>query len=466
MRRASSVAALIFLLIAAPLAAAADEASGGAVVLTANGVIGPALGDYLSRGIRKAIRQEAAVIIIQMDTPGGLDTSMRDIIKEILASPVPVVSFVYPSGARAASAGTYILYASHIAAMAPATNLGAATPIQIAGFPGGGDRDKERERERDKEQKDQKDERKTEPTGDALERKIVNDAVAYIRGLAQMRGRNADWAERAVREGVSLSANEALKQNVIDVEAKDIPALLAAVDGREVEVLGTRRKLATRDLVVRRLEPDWRSRLLSVIADPNIAYILMLVGIYGLIYEFTSPGMILPGVVGTICLLLALFAFQVLPINFAGLALIALGIAFMIGELFMPSFGALGIGGVIAFVIGSIMLLDLGVPGYGISLPVIALFAVLTAAFFLAVLGMVVKSRRRPVVSGREEMIGAVGEALEDFAGTGRVRVHSETWNARSDVPVRRGERVRVVALEGLLLVVRPEAADKTDKEI
>jgi membrane-bound serine protease (ClpP class) len=427
------------------------EQQGGAVVFTVEGAIGPAVGDYLKRGMKHAQDSNAELIIIKLDTPGGLDTSMRDIIREIISSPVPVVTYVYPSGARAASAGTYILYASHIAAMAPATNLGAATPVQIAGFPGGGDQDEDRP------------ERGAEPS--AMEKKIINDAVAYIRGLAQMRGRNAEWAELAVREGVSLSAREALEQNVIDVVAENLSELLAAIDGREVEALGMKRTLSTTQIQIRQMEPDWRSRLLATITDPNIAYILMLIGIYGLIYEFANPGMVFPGVVGAVSLLLALFAFQVLPINFAGLALMLLGIAFMIAEVFLPSFGALGIGGLIAFVIGSIMLLDTGVPGYGVSVPLIAFFAATSAGFFMFILGMLIKSRKRPVVSGMEEMIGAAGEALEDFDGAGRVRVHSELWNARSETPLRRGDRVRVVALDGLSLIVRPDTGPIEHKE-
>ncbi len=442
------LAGLLFHL-AAP--AVATDRPGGAVVFTVEDVIGPAVGDYLKRGMKQARDSQAELIVIQMDTPGGLDTSMRDIIREIISSPVPVVTYVTPGGARAASAGTYILYASHIAAMAPATNLGAATPVQIAGFPAGGEQDKE------------KPQRSAEPG--AMEKKIINDAVAYIRGLAQMRGRNAEWAEQAVREGVSLSAREALEENVIDVVAENLSELLSAIDGREVDALGMKRKLSTAQIQIRQLEPDWRSRLLATITDPNIAYILMLIGIYGLIYEFASPGMVFPGVVGAISLLLALFAFQVLPINFAGLALMLLGIVFMIAEIFLPSFGALGIGGVIAFVIGSIMLLDTGIPGYGVSAPLIAFFAATSAGFFMFILAMAFKSRKRPVVSGREEMIGAAGEALEDFDGSGRVRVHSEMWNARSETPLRRGDRIRVVALEGLSLIVRPDTGPIEHKE-
>lgn len=421
-------------------------AQGGsqALWLTIDGAIGPASHDYLKRGFDKAVESNAQLIIIQMDTPGGLDASMRDIIRDIIASPVPIVSFVSPSGARAASAGTYILYASHIAAMAPATNLGAATPVQITGFPGRDPSD--RTQKKDQQQASQ----------DPMKNKIINDAVAYIRGLAQMRGRNAEWAEQAVRKAASLTAEEAIVEEVIDVIATSVPDLLSKIDGRTVNVLGQEKTLSTKNITVQRVEQDWRTRLLSIITDPNVAYILMLIGIYALIFEFANPGTIFSGVVGAVCLLLALFAFQVLPINYAGLALILLGVAFMLGEVFVPSFGALGIGGVIAFVIGSVMLLDTGVPGYGVSIPLIATFALLSAAFFMLVLGMVIKARKRPVVSGMEQLIDSVGEVVEDFDSHGWIKIHGERWEAQSNTPLKQGQKVRVSAVNGLVLVVKP----------
>lgn len=449
---------LLAVLLLCPLLTVASDGEGGIVLLQIDGAIGPATSDYINRSLDKAQQQRAHLVVLRIDTPGGLDSAMRDIIQNIIASPVPVVSFVSPSGARAASAGAYILLASHIAAMAPATNVGAATPVQIAGFPGG-DRPA-----RDQEEKKEGQGEQDEMPKDAMSKKIINDAVAYIRGLAELRGRNADWAEKAVREAASLSAEDALENNVIDLVASDLAQLLQSIDGRSIDVLGQQKILSTAGLTIERLEPDWRARLLSIITDPNVAYILMLIGIYGLIYEFANPGMILPGVAGTICLLLALFAFQVLPINYAGLALMLLGISFMVAEVFVPSFGALGIGGVIAFVIGSIMLLDTDIPGYGISIPLIGFFALLSAALFMFVLGMAIKARQRPVVSGMEEMVGSFGEVMDDFETTGRVHVHSESWQAHSTSPVQRGQRVRVVGMDGLQLLVEPDTGPTEEK--
>jgi membrane-bound serine protease (ClpP class) len=392
-------------------------------------------------------------VVIEMDTPGGLDTSMRDIIKAILASPVPVATYVSPKGARAASAGTYLLYASHIAAMAPATNLGAATPVELA--PVGGDKPSPPDKP-DTEKPANAKPAENLP-GDPKMRKAVHDAAAYIRSLAELRGRNVEWAERAVREAVSLSASEALKLNVIDLVATDLDDLLKQVNGRRIKMDGQTITLDTSNATIERVLPDWRSRLLAVIGDPSIAYILMLLGIYGLIYEFANPGMMFPGVVGGICLLLGLFALQVMPISYVGLALMILGIILMIGEAFVPSFGALGVGGVIAFIIGSVMLIDTDVPGYGIPWALIVPVGVASGLFSFFVVGMALKARARPVVTGSEEMIGAQGEILEDMEREGWARVHSEQWRVRSKVPLKRGSQVRVRARHDLILNVEPD---------
>jgi membrane-bound serine protease (ClpP class) len=434
---------LLFLLLLLVPAAAAT--AGNVQVLTVQSAISPASADYLLRGLARSAEAGADLIVIEMDTPGGLDTSMRDIIKAILASPVPVATYVWPSGARAASAGTYILYASHIAAMAPATNLGAATPVELA--PGAAEPERP-----DKTGPGTR----GAPAGDPKMRKAVHDAAAYIRGLAELRGRNAEWAERAVREAVSLSASEAQKIGVIEFIARDLDDLLKQLDGRRIMLATGPVVLDTTNATIERVMPDWRSRLLAVIGDPGIAYILMLLGIYGLIYEFANPGMLFPGVVGGICLLLALFALQVMPINYAGLALIILGIALMIAEAFVPSFGALGLGGLAAFVFGSVMLIDTEVPGYGLPWMLIVPVAVVSALFSFFVAGMALKARQRPVVTGAEEMIGARGETLEDIEREGWARVHGERWRVRSDTPLARGTPIRVKGRRDLVLDVVP----------
>lgn len=427
-----------------------SEVSGAVIVLEIDGTIGPPTGDYIERALEKANRQQAELVVMRMDTPGGLDTSMRDIIKHITTSTVPVAVFVAPSGARAASAGTYILYASHIAAMAPGTNLGAATPIQIGGLPG------QDEAKEDSKKEDQDKNAPGKVTGNAKNRKLVNDAAAYLRSLAQMRGRNAEWAEKAVREAVSLPAQEALDIGVIDLIATDLQDLLRQIHGRTVTVQGREKTLSTEGASLVRIEPDWRNRLLSVISNPNVAYVLMLIGIYGLIYEFSNPGAILPGTVGAISLVLALFAFQALPINYAGVALILIGLALMISEAFVPSFGALGLGGMAAFIIGSVILIDTEAPGYGISLPLIGSFAVITTLILVLVVGMAIKSRQRPVVSGSEQLIGTEGIAIGAFDHDGSVRVHGEVWRARTDRMLNEGQSVRVTGREGLTLRVTP----------
>lgn len=444
----------------------AVPAAGGAVALEIKGAIGPATRDFIRQGLEQARAQGAEVVILEMDTPGGLDSSMRDIIQDILQSPVPVATWVTPEGARAASAGTYILYASHVAAMAPATNLGAATPVAIGG---GGMPGSEPERPADDDEdavadddngeaasEDRRERRSPSQGGTASERKAINDAVAYIRGLAEKRGRNADWAEEAVREAVSLSSSEALERNVIDLIASSLPDLLSQMNGRVVEVGGTQVTLATEGLSVTRIEPNWRTRLLAVITDPTVAYLLMLIGIYGLIFEGYNPGAIVPGVIGAISLLLALFAFQILPVNYAGFALILLGIVLIIGETFVPSFGALGLGGIIAFVAGSVILMDSEIPGFGVSLPLIISIAATGAAVMLGIAMMAARTRYRPIVSGPEELVGAIGEAMEDFEGHGEIWVHAERWTAEVAGPVKKGQKLKIIEVRGLRLVAEP----------
>src|SRR5687767_3144434 len=403
------------------------------LVVPVEGAIGAASADFVRRARARAAKDKAQLVVLQMDTPGGLDTSMREMIKHILASPVPVATYVSPSGARAASAGTFILYASHYAAMAPGTNLGAASPVSI----GGGSPSRP--------EKDGKKSKSDADLGDTMTRKVTNDAVAYIRGLAQMRGRNADWGEKAVREAVSLPAEEAVKLKVIDHVATDVPDLLKKIGKANAQIV--------------QVEVDWRTRILAVITNPSVAYIMILLGIYALIFEFTNPGLVLPGVVGAICVLLALYAFHLLPVNYAGLLLILLGIAFMVAEAFLPAFGSLGIGGLIAFVLGSIILIDTdSVPsGFDIPYTLIGGVAAASAAFVFFIVGMAVRNRRRPVVSGREYLIGAPAEAIEDFEHEGWARVQGETWRVRSAAPVRRGERLTVRSIEGLVLNVEAD---------
>ena len=431
-----------------PLVDTPTKAAGRlAILLDVNGPIGPATAEYLIDALEKSSERNAELVIIRMDTPGGLDASTRDIIKAILDSPVPVATFVTPGGARAASAGMYILYASHIAAMSRATNVGAATPVSIIGG----------------EQPDQKqepgenggDDKPDIDTGNTMKRKVVNDAVAYARGLANRHGRNADWAELAVRDAASITAEKALEIGVIDLIAADIGDLLNQLDGKTIEVRGREWVLDTASLQIEQIEPDWKAELLGVITSPTIAYLLLLIGIYGLFFEGYNPGAIFPGVIGAICLLIALYAFQMLPVNYAGFALIALGIILMIGEAVVPSFGALGIGGIISLVIGSIILIDTDVPGFTVSRPLIGALALVSSLGLMSIVGIALKARLRPVVSGREQLIGASGTALTDVYHEGEVFVHSERWSAISDSPLRKGQVVVVTGIDGLTLKVR-----------
>lgn len=501
---------------------------GTAVLLDVSGPIGPATTDYVGRGLDYAKDSGAELVILRMNTPGGLDNAMRDIIGAIISSPVPVASFVAPSGSRAASAGTYILYASHIAAMAPATTLGAATPVQMgaksallgnlssppgpglmlsaAASPqpheflsttttGGALPDSGREAEdlgeliRDIAQRSNEGEQPDRESGDggaakdqvkqnkarakqdeepeadakerddspeAMERKIIEDAASFIRGLAELRGRNADWAEKAVRESVSATASEAAELNIIDFVAEDITELLDKTHGRVVKLPVGEHQIQSEDLQVEVRDPDWRNRLLAVLTNPNVAYILMLIGIYGIIFELMNPGSLVPGVIGGVSLLLAMYAFQALPITYAGLALMGLGIAFMLAEAFMPSFGILGIGGAIAFVLGSIMLMDTDVQGFEISVGVIAGVTVASLIIFIGVATMAARAWRRPRLGGAEQMINAAAYADENFTGSGHVRYAGERWYAQSSQPITTGQRVRIVNKDGLSLQVEP----------
>jgi len=442
--------ALAALLVA--LAVTRADAAERAIVLEIDGVIGPAIADYVTREIKAASPDRDGIIILRMNTPGGLDSSMRRIDSAILASPVPVASFVAPGGARAASAGTYIAYASAIAAMAPGTNIGAATPIQFGGgnpLASGGSGDRKGQTP-----KTQAPEQTGEPA-DAETRKIVNDAVAYIRSLAAVNGRNADWAEDAVRSAASLPAAEALKLHVVDVVAADVPDLLRQIDGRTVTVAGKPRPLATAGLAVVQMPPDWRTELLTLITDPNVAFILMLIGVYGLILEFFNPGAVAPGLIGSISLVVALYALALLPINYAGAALVLIGIGLMIAEAHIGAFGAIGVGGIAAFVIGALMMFPSRTPGLALSGAVVAGTAIGSAALFLLALTALFRSRKRPVVSGGEALIGARGETVFWQGTEGRVRVAGEIWRARAETPLAAGAAVRVIERDGLVLHVQ-----------
>ena len=438
----------------------AEVASAAKVwVIELQGAIGPASADYFIRSLEDAEDAEVDLVVVRLDTPGGLDKSMRDMIKALLASSVPVATYVSPNGSRAASAGTYIMYASHIAAMAPATNIGSSTPVSIGGgsplpFPqaptpgqepgsdeeeGGGEGDG------------------VKPPGTTMERKVINDAVAYIRSLAELRGRNVEWAEKTVREASNLPASEALEQNVIDIVADDLDDLLAALHGQTLDVDGREVTLDTASNEIERIVPDWRYELLGLITDPNVAYILLMIGVYGLIFEFYNPGGGAAGVVGVICLLLGAYALQMLPINYAGLALMIVGIGLLVAEAFSPSFGVMGTGGVVAFVMGSIILMDTDLPAYQISIPIIAAFAATSAGLLFFAMGAAFKARAAAVVTGVEGMIGGDGEVLEDFDGNGRIRAFGEIWRATSDEPLTKGAQVTVTAVQGLNLTIEPK---------
>ena len=439
-RLARWLAVLLLALIS--IAAAPPRA---ALVLELDGAVGPATVEYLTHGLEAAAEQRAGLVVLRMDTPGGLDSSTRKIVRLILGSPVPVATYVSPSGARAASAGTYILTASHIAAMAPGTNVGAATPVAISPQPAPGS--------------DGNEQQEAKPS--AMEAKAVSDSAAYLRALAKLRGRNVEWADKAVRSSDSLAAHEAVQQRVVDIVADDLTGLLGQADGRRVLVAGAERRLKTRGLAISQYPPDWRVKLLSTITDPNVALILMMIGLYGLLFEFMSPGAIAPGVIGAIALLAGLYGLAVLPVNFAGIALILLGLGLMVAEAVTPSLGAVGLAGVVAFVLGAVLLMPEGAPGFTLDWRVIGSLAAASFAFVLLVVRAALSARRQVVVSGREQMIGAGGRVVDWDGHEGHVLAHGERWAARAAAPLAPGQPVRVRDLDRLTLEVEPEDRDE-----
>jgi membrane-bound serine protease (ClpP class) len=444
MTRLRAVAVLLPLLLAIAMALCTAPASAAqrALVLDVDGVIGPAMADYILRELKDVTPGNTGIVVLRMNTPGGLDTSMRQIISAILASPVPVATFVAPSGARAASAGTYITYASAIAAMAPGTNIGAATPVQLGGgsiLPGGSDQKKG----------------KNGQSADTETRKITNDAIAYIRSLAALNKRNADWAADAVRSAASIPASDALSLHVIDVIANNVPDLLRQIDGKTVTVDGNPQVLATKGLTIVSEPPDWRDQLFGLITNPDVAFILMLIGIYGLILEFFNPGAVAPGLVGAISLLVALYALTYIPISYAGVALVILGIGLMLAEVHIGAFGALGVGGIAAFVIGGLMMFPARGSGYTLSGGVVIGAAIASAALILLALAALLRARKRPVVTGGEALIGAEGETVSWDGEQGLVRVAGEIWRARADAPIAAGTHIKVIKRDGLVLRVQ-----------
>ncbi len=396
------------------------------MLLKVDGVINPARAEFVVKAIKKANEKRFSLIIMELDTPGGLDTSMRSIIKEMIGSAVPVVVYVSPSGARAASAGAFITIASHIAAMAPGTNIGAAHPVSV-----GEKMDKE------------------------MAKKVTNDAAAYIRSLAESRGRNVRWAEDAVRKSVSATEKEALELRVIDLVAKDLDELLNKINGKKVRTVFGEVTLKTADAKIIREEMGFRQRVLDLISDPNVAYILMLLGIYGLFFELTNPGSIFPGVLGGICLILAFYAFQTLPVNYAGILLIILAIILFILEVKIVSHGILTLGGIISMIIGSIMLFESPAPFFKLSLYVLLPAVIVTALFFVITFSLAFKAWKRKPVTGAEGIVGLEGIARTDVKEDGMVYVRGEIWSAMSDEPIKSGERIRVEAVSGLRLKVK-----------
>ena len=445
------VAALLAI-VPAPLPAQDASSTAIAVILDIDGAIGPAAAEYVHDGLDEARSRQAAVVVLRLDTPGGLSSSMRDIIRDILESHIPVITYVSPSGARAASAGTYILYASHLAAMAPSTHLGAATPVQISGggIFGGEKKD------------DEKKDAKSPDAKTAEEQKVLNDAIAYIRGLAQLRGRNAEWAEKAVREAATLTDTEAKDQHVIELIADNVADLLKQADGRTVKIGNREVTLKTSGLTAVPIAPNWRARILAIITNPTIAYLLLLAGLYGIMFEFISPGTYFPGVLGSIALLVGLYALNLLPVNYAGAGLLLLGIAMLVAEAFLPTFGVVGIGGIAAFILGSLFLFRGDVPGFQLAWQAVAAAASASAALLVIALGAVWRAHKRQVVIGDGALLADVGQVIYWSGGQGEVQVRGERWRAISTAELHAGQRVRIVERRNLTLAVEPEMTIST----
>lgn len=466
--------ALSFLLLcfsAQQLHSAETNSPKRAMQLTLDGSVNPAIAHFLVENIEEAAEQDYQLIIIKMNTPGGLDLAMRDIIRAILSSPVPVATYVYPPGSRAASAGTYILYASHVSAMAPATNLGAATPVSIGGMPSpeqqdspdSSDKDSNKDKDNGKDgASEQASPAKSSPGGQsAMEKKVINDAEAYLRSLADYHGRNIDWVRNAVREGESLSSKEALEVGVIDLIADNPQQLLSMIHQKSVRLPSGQDEIDTEGMIIVEIEADWRTQLLSIISDPNIAYILLIIGIYGLIFEGYNPGTFIPGVIGAISLLLAFYALQIMPVNYVAAGLLVLGIALLVVEAFSPSFGILGVGGVIAFVIGSFLLFDEPETGMAVAMPILIFVTIVSVILLSFVLSLAIRARNRPVVTGTDEMLSEIGIVEHDFEEKGWIKIHGEIWKARSPQPLKAGQKVKVVAVNDLDLDVTPIVDDK-----
>tara|TARA_B100001093_G_scaffold515065_1_gene590535 strand:- start:1330 stop:2724 length:1395 start_codon:yes stop_codon:yes gene_type:complete len=448
----------IFLILGTMMLAVAKEETPTplkrAAIITIDGAIGPATLEYVKRALEIVRTKHHNLAILKINTPGGLVDSTRKINTIILNAPVPIVGYVAPSGAHAASAGTYILYATHIAAMAPGTNLGAATPVQIGG--------PDTQSNRPKVGKPQKKELEQKRTSNGIsgspkspmQTKTINDLSAYIKSLAELHGRNSEWAEKAVIEAATLTARGALKNNVINVIAKDVNELLAKLHGRSVELSNSSVTLDTKNMVIDKIDPDWQVQLLSVATNPNVAFVMMLIGIYGIIFEFWHPGLIGPGVIGGICLLIGLYATNMLPLNYTGAGLLILGMAFMTAEAFLPSFGILGIGGIISFIFGSTLLFDSDSPEFQLSWIIIISSALFCSALLSFILSYVWRSFKRPVVSGTETLIGTIAEVLEWSDDKGSVRAEGERWKAFGMRGVKKGQKVKIVQLVGLSVMV------------